>query len=431
MIKSHLLAFLQLSNPWLKETAQRIFSTTHYIPRIQSNELLKPIWDDYITILTGPRQAGKTTIGRYVSQQLLDQRRYQTVLYLNCDEILVREWLVGSHVLQEMQTLLHAQRFILFIDEVQRLENPGLLLKAMFDLKLPIKIIATGSSQLEIKSKVQEHLTGRQLESIVLPLSRVELADLWDENNNTIYGCYPQIVTALEKQILLASLYQNYINKDIIEILKVRNADVLQQLLSLIAHSTGQLVNHQQLATDCRVSNHTILHYLSVLTNTYVLLPIKPFVGNKRTEITTNPIYYFIDNGFRNQALNNFAPLANRTDIGLLIQSAVFQELYKFKVQHYLNLELYYWRTKSGAEVDFILYKNSETFIPIEVKYRNMRSLSIHRGFRSFLQAYQPKIGIVVTKDLYGEAMFENCQVFFFPFADMVSCLNKIALFVQ
>src|ERR1043166_867595 len=103
MIKSNLLAFITLSNPWIKDPKQAIFSTQDYIQRLQSKELLKPAWDKYITILTGPRQSGKTTLGRYLSQTLIDQGRYQTLLYLNCDEFLVREWLKGSYVLQDIQ----------------------------------------------------------------------------------------------------------------------------------------------------------------------------------------------------------------------------------------------------------------------------------------------------------------------------------------
>lgn len=421
MIKSDLLAYLSLSNPWLnnnKNKEDAIFSVKNYIFRAQYEQLIKPAWDQYVTLLTGPRQAGKTTLGRYLCKQLIEMQRYPTLLYLNCDEALVREWLTGSFILKDIEQVLDTLHFILFIDEIQRLENPGLLLKSIYDLKLPIKIIATGSSQLEIKSKVQEHLTGRHLESIILPLSYTELAKQWNIHLNTIYGCYPQVQVEAEKSLYLKNLFQDYINKDIIEILKIRNADIMRQLLVLVAHCSGQLINYQQLATDCRVSIQTIQHYLNVLENTYVLMSVKPFVGNKRTEITSNPIYYFIDNGFRNQALNNFTHLENRTDLGLLIQSAVFQELYKFKTQHYLTLDIHYWRTKSGAEVDFVLYKNQETIIPLEVKYKNLASLTVTRGYRSFLQAYKPKIGIVITKDLYGESVVENCRVYFIPFAD-------------
>lgn len=419
MIKSELLTYIHLANPWLKDNKKQIVADSQYVTRLQTVELLQPRWDHYITVLTGPRQVGKTTLGRYLCQQLLNQKRYPILFYLNCDEVLVREWLTGSHVIHDIQSLINTETFILFIDEVQRIDNPGLLLKSIYDLKLLIKILATGSSQLEIKSKVQEHLTGRYLESIILPFSYRELGKLFDLNNTPIYGCYPDIVMNSEKSLLLKNLYESYINKDIIEVLKLKNADTVRRLLTLIAHGSGQLVNYQQLATDCRVSSHTIQHYLNILESTYVVTAVKPFVGNKRTEITSNPIYYFIDNGFRNQALNNFSPLENRTDMGLLIQSAVFQELYKYKTQYYKNFEIYYWRTKAGAEVDFVLSISPEECIPIEVKYRNFKEAKISRGFRSFLEAYQPKKSIVITQNIHDKKMINHCEVHFIPFSDI------------
>ena len=111
---------------------------------------------------------------------------------------------------------------------MQRLENPGLLLKACADLKLNIKMIATGSSQLEMKSKVQEYLTGRQLESLVLPLSYQEIGAVQDLQ--LVYGCYPAVVKSTEKAILLRQIYQDYITKRyIIEILKISKPDIMQK----------------------------------------------------------------------------------------------------------------------------------------------------------------------------------------------------------
>jgi predicted AAA+ superfamily ATPase len=98
------------------------------------------------------------------------------------------------------------------------------------------------------------------------------------------------------------------------------------------------------------------LYYLSVLENTYTIAKVTPFVGNKRKEIISNPMYYFIDNGFRNYSLSNLSTsFDTRHDLGLLIQNAVFQELFKFKVQHFYDFNIHFWRTQNGAEVDFIL----------------------------------------------------------------------------
>jgi predicted AAA+ superfamily ATPase len=410
-----LLQEIEQQNPWLANKEFPILSMTNFHSRLQIPTLMLPEWDNLWTILIGPRQAGKTTLGKYLCQSLLHDNRFKELLYLNCDLFSIRDWLNSPVFISEAMKQFNLKKPIIFIDEVQRLPNPGLLLKTIIDLALPIKLIASGSSQLEMKSKVQEHLTGRNFSSLVLPLSFQE----WNAKDHieTLlrFGAYPKVVDSTQKELLLGSLYQDYINKDIIEILKLSQPDIFQKLLTLLAHSSGQLVNYNQLSKDCQVSVSIIKHYLTIAQQTFIISMITPFVGNKRSEITSNPIFYFIDNGFRNCALGDFNLSPQRTDLGLLVQSIVFQEIYKYITQHFLNYGIHYWRTKSGAEVDFVVYKNDDNFIPIEAKYQNLSSFSISRSFRSFLQAYQPKKGVIITKNFIGTAQFENVEVHFIP----------------
>ncbi|MFT3742276.1 MAG: ATP-binding protein [Gammaproteobacteria bacterium] len=405
-------------NPWLKSSSEPIVHDGKYIQRVQYDFLTDPAWDHLWTILVGPRQAGKTTLGKHLCQQLIHQQRYQNLLYLNCDYPEIRHWLKSSVFLSEAAQAFALKDYILFIDEVQRLENPGLLLKIIADLKLPIKMLASGSSQLEIKSKIQEHLTGRQIESVILPLSSREMDFTHQWQTILQYGSYPQVyLHESRKPILLQELFNSYLQKDIIEFLRVGKPEVILQLLGLLAHSCGQLLNFQQLSVDCRVNVETIRHYLDILEKTYVIKTIKPFVGNKRTELTSNPICYFIDNGFRNQALNNFTPIESRTDGGLLVQNFVFQEIYKYQLQSRKNWQICYWRTKGGAEVDFVIKTSFDTVIPIEVKFRNLAGLTLSRGYRSFLDSYQPAQGFVITKNQFGELTYPHGRIYFIPFS--------------
>lgn len=424
-MKTDLISLIHQANPWLKRPDALIVKDG-YIPRLQTKKLLLEEWDNLWLVLVGPRQSGKTTLAKYLSQVLIKQGRFNTLLYLNCDLLEIRQWLTSPLFISEAIDELHLENPIILIDEVQRLENPGLLLKACADLGLDIKMIATGSSQLEMKSKVQEYLTGRHLETLVLPLSYQEIDAV--RESELIYGCYPAVVKSTEKAILLRQIYHDYINKDIIEILKVSKPDIMQKLITLIAHSSGQLVNYNQLATDCQVSVSTIRNYLSILENTYTLSCVTPFVGNKRKEITSNPVFYFIDNGFRNQALHNLSSsLDARQDVGLLIQSAVFQELLKFKVQHFYDFAIHFWRTQSGAEVDFVLYKNEDCIIPIEAKFRGMDDPVIGRAFRSFIDAYQPRYGFFITKNFNKKIMVNNCEVHFIAFSRINRLFEKLS----
>ena len=397
-----------------------------YRPRLQDNAMLSEEWDKQWLVLIGPRRAGKTTLGKHLASQFIHTRRFEQLIYLNCNFAVIRQNLKNPLAIIELIKSLGLQKPVLFIDEVQRLENPGLLLKSIADLGLPYKLIASGSSQLEIRSKVQEFLTGRQFVVRILPMSSQELGNEFNWEEQAIWGGYPQIIASSQKQMQLAQLYDSYIQKDIVEILKVRKPDVLQKLLTLIAHSSGQLVNFNQLANDCQVTLKTIQNYLTILEQTFAITSIKPFVGNKRSEVTSNPIYYFIDNGFRNYTLDNFTPISGRQNSGLLVESLIFQELLKFKYQHFLTYNIHYWRTTSGAEVDFVLTKGIKEPIPIEVKFQNLAKPSITRSYRSFLQAYKPSTGIVINKNQTGTMEFEGCTVHFIPIDDLGTLFQLI-----
>lgn len=422
----NLLQDIEQLNPWFQASGHPIINKATFVPRTQITELLDPEWDAYWTVLMGPRRAGKTTLGKYLAEQLLEGKRYPQLLYLNCDYRSIREWLSSPSFISQAQEQFSLETFILFIDEVQRIENPGLLLKAIIDLGLPLKCITTGSSQLEIKSKVQEYLTGRQFTSIILPFSHSE----WNMENELdeilVYGCYPQVLKSSKKESQLREIYNSYVQKDIIEILKIGKSDVFQQLITLIAHGSGQLVNYNQLASDCKVSVTIVRNYLNIMEQTFLIVKVTPFVGNKRAEVTSNPMYYFIDNGFRNIALRNFSSLPARNDAGLLVENFVFQEIYKFKTQHYLSFDIHYWRTKSGAEVDFVLFKNTDYFLPIEVKYRSMNKPTVSRGFRSFIEAYRPKKAIYITKDLISTLEIDDCVVHFIPLKQLSKLFELI-----
>jgi predicted AAA+ superfamily ATPase len=411
-----LIEQIHLLNPWLKDPSIPIMARDRYLPRRQEPRLLSKSWDTLWTILVGPRQAGKTTMGLHLSQRLIEDQRFETLLYLNCDLFDIRQWLSTPLFVTELLKHFKLRKPILFIDEVQRLENPGLLLKAIVDLRLPIKLIASGSSQLEIKSKVQESLTGRQFESVVLPFSFTELQSPKSQFEDFLtHGAYPSVWRNEEKQLLLAQLYKDYINKDIVEHLRIGKTDAMQKLLILIAHASGQLVNYQQLSNDCLISSPTVQNYLAILEQTFVLEKLTPFIGNKRQEITSNPVYYFIDNGFRNQSLRNFLALDKRSDLGLLVEGFILQEILKFRAQNYLDFNIHYWRTKSGAEVDFVLYKDPTQPLAIEVKYRNMQTPQLTRAFRSFIEAYKPNDAVVMTKSYLKQEKIENCWVHFIP----------------
>lgn len=113
-------------------------------------------------------------------------------------------------------------------------------------------------------------------------------------------------------------------------------------------------------------------------------------------------------------------------DKGLLIESAVFQELYKYKAQHFLDYQLHFWRTTNGAEVDFILKQNDECFLPIEVKYQHFTQPKVSRSLRSFITHFQPKQAIIITHNYAEKIMIDDTKICFIPFEKMSTLFELI-----
>lgn len=187
-----LLEEIKQLNPWLEDLKAPIIPNNDYIPRKQLDQTYGSRVGYFMDNLNRTsRRAGKTTLGKHLANKLIQKKRYSQLLYLNCDYLSIRQWLKSPTFIRDALKELNLKSPILFIDEVQRITNPGLILKAIIDLGLPIKLIATGSSQLAIKSEIQEFLTGRQFSSLILPLSHEE----WSTEKNRLMKYYFMVAT--------------------------------------------------------------------------------------------------------------------------------------------------------------------------------------------------------------------------------------------
>jgi len=140
---------------------------------------------------------------------------------------------------------------------------------------------------------------------------------------------------------------------------------------------------------------------------------VKPFYTNKRKELVKIPKVYFYDLGFRNVCFDNFSH--ERSDIGFMYENFIFSELVK------KGFSLKYWRTKSGAEVDFVVGDGG--IIPIEVK-SSLFEGKLNKSFFSFVEKYKPKKGYIVSLDFEGKKKVNGCEVFFVPFLKFTGLLG-------
>lgn len=416
-----------------------IKNNNNLIKREIFGNVINHIQEKEITVIIGPRQVGKTTLLEQIQDYLINKQKINpaTVFYFNLD--IAKNLALFSeqdNVINFIKDRKQGKDIIyFFIDEVQRIENAGIFLKGIYDLKLGVKFILTGSSSLEIKAKVQEALTGRKKIFKLMPLSFKEYAsykdaetfkivkrqkivsdydyEKWEKlvGDFAVFGGYPRV--AIEQNIskkieLIEELYNSYLEKDIINFLKIKNSVSFNKLVSLLSAQAGGLLNVNQLAKDTGVEVKTLNHYLDILENTFIIKLIKPFFTNPQKELVKMPKVYFFDNGIRNFALSRFENLGERVDKGQVFENLIASELLKMIKS---PDALHYWRSLQKAEVDFVIRKSDGRVVPIEVKAQKMDNPIISRSYRSFLTRYKPHFAFLMNYNFRGEIKVNNVNL--------------------
>ncbi len=389
-----------LQNPWLFKKNYNF----QYKKRSILNELINNLDNKKMIGLIGSRQVGKSSLIYLLIEYLLHKKNINEIFYFNLDNLFLHKLFNNITELLQFIKIENTKKYI-FIDEIQRLKNPGLFLKELYDLNLPIKIIYSGSSQLDLKSKLKEHMVGRTREFIINRLTYKEYESfssyITKEEIFTqylTYGSYPEIcleASISEKKLLLKDIYQTYIEKDITDFLKIDNINAFNKCLILLANKIGNLLNIENLSKILKVSRNNIEKYISILENTYIIKLIYPFYKNYKKEIRKTPKIFFLDLGLRNFILKNFNPLDIRNDIGSLFEN--FHLLQILGNDFNNTKKINYWRTTNQTEIDFII-EDENIFEAIEIKYKKT---SIPKSFRT-IKTYYPNINTkLITKNHY------------------------------
>jgi predicted AAA+ superfamily ATPase len=215
--------------------------------------------------------------------------------------------------------------------------------------------------------------------------------------------------TAEEKIALLKNILQTYLLKDIKSLIKEENIRAYNNLLYNLAQSQGSPVSVSSLAREIGLSEPAVKYHLELMAQTYVCFPLESYSGNLANELKKVKKYYLYDIGIRNSILRDFSNVERRQDKGIILETFVFLSIIK---QLKPNMEVRFWRTRQGDEIDFILLKNRIP-VPLEVKYQWSMN-SVPDGLRKFLQKYKnAPYGIVITKGGKGEIECEDRPVKF------------------
>ena len=402
-------------------------------------------------MIVGSRQVGKTTlIFQIIAHLLANRTASDDIFYFTLDDIGLWEFFNTPAEFLSFIELQQKKRAYVFIDEVQRLANPGLFLKYVYDLRRNLKFIVGGSSSLEIQAKISESLTGRKRLFQLPPFSFGEfIAAKWSDfpavaeklaiNDRQsflaalakvhgfyhgtfekqfaeylTYGGYPRVVleTVPERKIAhLQEIFASYLQKDVKDFFKIENVGAYNNLIKMLAQQIGNLVNISGTANVLGINKITVEKYLYLLEGTFVFKRLTPYFQNVRRELSKMPKIYALDLGMRNFAAGNFNDVLLRGDRGEIAENFVFTELERLVEA---PNELHFWRTQTKAEVDFIIAFPSGV-IPVEVKFTAMKAPELTRSFNSFLSTYQPNLGMVFTKDYLGRTQVNQTEVLFLP----------------
>lgn len=371
------------------------------IPRILASRIKDQITNsNKVVVVYGARQTGKTTLIREILARLpykcmsvnADQRKYLDVL--SSRDVRKLRSLVGDYEL-------------LFIDEAQRIPEVGINLKIIHDEIPDIRLVVTGSSSLDLASKISEPLTGRKSVFTLYPISCQELngiktpfeiSEMLEEM--MVFGSYPEVIThasATEKTRILDEIGNSFLYRDIFDLLGIRNRDKLSDLLRFLAFQVGSEVSLNELASSLTMNRMTVEQYLSILEETFIIFKLRGFNRNLRKEISKMNKYYFYDNGIRNYVINNFNPVTMRNDVGQLWENFLMAERLRFLSASGQLPGRWFWRTYTGSELDYI-EESGGTLSAWEFKW-NKKKL---RPPKTWIQEYGSPVALINRENFLG-----------------------------
>lgn len=349
---------------------------TGYIERLIHSELKNHLSKRQITVLTGLRRTGKTTL----IKKLLEDSDYKQKVYFDLERVDNRELFSEKNYENIISALTSRgidfkKRTLIAIDEVQHLPAIPSVIKYLYD-NYNIKFLITGSSSYYIKNLFGESLAGRKKVFVLNTLSFTEflrfkqvsfspskkfggkfisseyerLKNFYDEFIR--YGGFPEValsVKVTDKKDILSDILSSYLNIDIKTVSEIRDQKNLHLLLKMLASRAGTRLDYSKLSSLTGISRPSVYNYLDLLEHTFVLTRVPVWAKNPDREIVKAPKVFINDNGL----LNQLAEVSS----GVQFENAVFNQL-KFRG------ELYYYSLKTGKEIDFIIDKK----IAVEVK---------------------------------------------------------------
>ncbi len=351
-----------------------------YTRSLQSE--LETLLGDYpIVSVMGPRQSGKTTLVRqtfpnkpYVNLEAPDERLLATT---------------------DPRSFLDRYPEGAILDEIQRVPTLLSYIQIIVDERKKNGLyVITGSHQFQLHEAISQSLAGRVGLLTLLPMTINELShsDIDLTLDKQLYhGFFPRIYSDhLNPTKAYRNYVQTYLEKDVRAISDIKNIIQFQTFLKLCAGRIGQIFDYASVSNDLGVSAHTVKHWLSILEASYIIVRLKPYFENFGKRLIKSPKLYFTDVGLACYLLDieNETQIARDPLRGSLVENLVILELIKYRYNHGLEPNLYFYRDSQKNEIDAIIKKGNE-LISVEIKAAKTFNIEFLKGLK-FLQKLAP-----------------------------------------
>lgn len=346
------------------------------IERDLTTELRQAAAEYPVVTLLGPRQSGKTTLARMT---------FPDKLWVSLEDPDVR---LAAEA--DPRGFLGQYSAGAILDEVQRLPVLLSYLQGIVDQQGDKgRFILTGSHQPRLHEAIGQSLAGRTAVLTLWPFSFRELGQYRahrDPYELIVRGCYPRVhEEKLDPRRFFNGYLQTYVERDVREMIQLRDLSAFQKFLVLLAGRVGQVVNLASLANDAGVSSTALRNWLSVLKASYVIFELQPYFQNINKRVIKSPKLYFADVGLAAFLLGiHTEEQAARDPLrGVLYENLVIADALKSFCNAGKRPELYFYRDSHGNEVD-LLIRDEGTLTPIEIKSSSTFNPDFLKGIRHF-----------------------------------------------
>lgn len=330
-----------------------------------------------ILAITGPRQSGKTTLLRHI---------FKDYTYVSLENPDMRSFASG-----DPKGFLKKYDSNVIFDEVQRVPELFSYIQTIVDESQKMgQFILSGSQNFHLLNSITQTLAGRVALFKLLPLDFNELkkenllASSYSEAS--VRGFYPAI---FDRDIEPSVFYSNYINtyleKDITELINIRDINSFRTFIALCAARAGQLLNLSALANDCNISQPTAKAWMSILESSYIVFLMQPYYENFNKRLVKTPKLYFYDTGLLCHLLNirNAEEMEENRLKGNIFENMVIAEYQKKNFHQYLHQNYYFWQDSNNHEID-LLNKTAKGFDIFEVKATQTIKSNLFAGMDYF-----------------------------------------------